>query len=728
MSKSDQLDTDLLPVFIEEGRDVFPKIHALWIALSGEEKHFADNLQQLKRYLHTIKGSARMVGAMVLGQVLHDFESFIKTMPDTTLLTPSQIAQGQIHYDTVMQIFDELTRQTSDKVTVQEIEDPLYAAQKKEDAFVRVASGVIDQLLNQSGEMAIVRSYVENEIQVLKQVIQDLALHIDVLDKRIRRIQMQTDMQVRTLRHKEAIEEEFDSLEFDQFTYLQELTHQMASDISDISSLRKHLVWTMRNVETHIDTQVRLNKNLQADIMSTRMVMVQELEERLQRLVKQVADETHKEIILTLTGGATLLDRHVLNTMTTVFEHLIRNASVHGLEPVQERRAAHKNAEGHIHITVIDDAGEIHFTFADDGRGINLAYVHQRAVSLGLMNEEDQLTLDGVLDIIAHPDFSTSKNVTELAGRGVGMDIVCAEVAQLGGRIQLQTIPQQGTTFTIHVPLTLATMRTVLITVGGQTYGIPLNLVQQVVRNKDVKQMDDGTYQWQGKPFSIVPLGALLRQTSAMSQDDSGMVLVLKQDSVQQGLWVDAVVGNQDVVLKPLAPSWVKVEGILGATILGSGQIVLIVQPNKLIQKYLTHKNKYPIALPETNSTIVKTIMVVDDALTVRRVLKKCLEKENYQVTLAKDGQDALLHLPVQLPDLILLDVEMPRMDGFQLLKEIRSNPEMPYIPVIMITSRTGKKHQQRAKALGADAYLGKPYDQAKLLMLIDQLLQKKNK
>lgn len=726
MSKPDQIDTDLLPIFIEEGRDVFSKIHALWQALSANDQHVEDHLQQLKRYLHTIKGSARMVGAMVLGQLLHDFESFIKTISVKKSLTLEQIGIGQQHYDRAMQTFDELSRQPSEKITVQDIEDPLYAAYKKEDAFVRVGSGVIDQLLNQSGEIAIVRSYVENEVQVLKQVIQELALHIDMLDKRIRHIQMQTDTQVRTLRHKEATEKEFDWLEFDQFTYLQELTHQMASNISDISSLRKHLVWTMRNVQTHIDTQARLNKNLQADIMSTRMVMVQESEERLQRLVKQVADETHKNITLTLTGGSTLLDRHILNTMTTVFEHLIRNAIVHGIESDQERLDLHKSIVGHLHITVVDEAGEVHFTFTDDGRGVSLAYVQQRAVSLGLMSEEDELTLDGVLDIIAHPDFSTSKNVTELAGRGVGMDIVCAEVAQLGGRIQLQTIQHEGTTFIIHVPLTLATMRTVLIMIGGQTYGVPLNLVQRIVRKKDLMRSDNGSYQWHGKSISIAPLFTLLRQPTVLSQESDGMVLVLKQDSVQQGVLVDAVVGNQDVVLKPLSPSWVKVDGILGATILGSGQIVLIIQPNTLIQKYLTHKGKHHSSAPEIHTQVPKKIMVVDDALTVRRVLKKCLEKENYQVILAKDGQDALLHLPVQLPDLILLDVEMPRMDGFQLLKEIRSNKEMPYIPVIMITSRTGKKHQQRAKTLGADAYLGKPYDQAKLLILIDQLLQPK--
>lgn len=723
MSKLDHIDTDLLPIFIQEGMDILPKIHASWQLLAESQHDRGEALQQLKRYLHTIKGSARMVGAMTLGQALHAFESFIKTVTSTEKLVQEKIHQGQMHYDKVMLIFDELTRQTTDNTTAKEIEEPLYNVNKRDDAYVRVSSGVIDQLLNQSGEIAIVRSYVENEVQVLQQVIQELALHIDMLDKRIRHIQMQTDTQIRTLRHKEATEKEFDWLEFDQFTYLQELTHQMASNISDISSLRKHLVWTMRNVQTHIDTQARLNKHLQSDLMSTRMVMVQEMEDRLQRLVKQVADEMHKEITLTLMGGSTLLDRHILNTMTTVFEHLIRNAIVHGLETVPERVASQKPPVGHIQIDVTDEAGEIHFTFIDDGRGISLDYVHQRAVALGLMTEEASLTLDGVLDIIAHPHFSTSKNVTELAGRGVGMDIVCAEVAQLGGRIQLQTVPNAGTTFIIHVPLTLTTMRIVLIMIGGQTYGIPLHLVQQIIRKRDLTHRENSTYQWQGKPLSLVPLNALLRQTTTLSREDEGMVLMLKQDSIQQGLLVDAVVGNQDVVLKALEPSWVKVEGVLGATILGGGQIVLIVQPNKLIQKYLTHRHKH-VAEQEVDRLKQKTIMVVDDALTVRRVLKKCLEKENYQVVLAKDGQDALLHFPVLLPDLILLDVEMPRMDGFQLLKELRSNKNRPYIPVIMMTSRTGKKHQQRAKALGADAYLGKPYEQTKLLMLIEQLLQ----
>lgn len=724
MNKQDHIDDELLPVFIDEGRDALPKIQHLWHQLSEDQADIDTIIQQLKRYLHTIKGSARMVGALVLGQQLHEFESFIKGISSAEKLTEKQFRQGHALYDAVMVLFDGLIRHTMQPVSAEEAEDPLYNLTRKEDAYVKVNAAVIDQLLDQSGEMAIVRSYVESETQVLQQVIHELALHIDLLDKRIRHLQMQTDTQARTWRHKEASDQDFDWLEFDEFTYLQELTHQMASNISDISSLRKHLVWTMRNVQMHIDTQARLNKNLQADIMSTRMVMVQVLEERLQRLVTQVAGETKKQIQLTLTGGSTLLDRHILTTMTTVFEHLARNAIVHGLETPQERVSEGKGLTGHIHINVVDEAGEIHFTFADDGRGISLPYVHQRAIALGLMTAEDKMTIDDVLDIIAHPQFSTSHNVTELAGRGVGMDIVSAEIAQLGGRIQLQTTPQVGTTFTIHVPLTLSTMRIVLISVGGQTLGIPLHLVQQIIRKKDLVNEENGQYQWMSQRFSITPLHELLQQPTFISQDSEGMVLLLKHEKVQQAIWVDAVVGNQDVVLKPLEPSWVRVEGVIGATILGSGQIVLIVQPNKLIQKYLTHRVKHKQTESAFTGLTQKTIMVVDDALTVRRVLKKFLEKEGYVVVLAKDGQDALLHLPVQRPDLILMDVEMPKMDGFQLLKEIRANRHMPYIPVIMMTSRIGKKHQQRAKTLGADAYLGKPYEQAKLLMYIQQLLK----
>lgn len=720
---NDQIDMELLHVFIEEGKEAFPKLSQLLRQLGLQQSDDAQLLLLIKRYVHTLKGSARMVGAMRLGQCLHECEEWMKSLPSEMSLSEEDMTQGIHYYDECMRLFDSLIALLEEKNHAQQ-DQLTQVLGKKESSYIRIPSSMLDHLLNQVGEIAIVRSYVENEAHVLQQVIQELALHIEILDKKVRDVQMQSGMHMRTLWHQEH-GSQFDWLEFDQFTYMHELTHKMVNRVSDISALRKHLMWTMRHIQTHITSQTRLTKDLQSDLMSIRMEVFLDAEDRLQRLVRQVGRETQKHIALTMEGGDTRIDRQILTTMTVVFEHLIRNAIVHGLEPPAERLQLGKPEVGHIRIIVRQEGREIVIHFVDDGQGIHLPYVKERAVALGVIASDANMTVDDVLDVIAHPHFSASKNVTELAGRGVGMDIVCAEVAKLGGRIQLKTENQVGTTFTMHLPMTLTTMRIVLVMVASHTYAIPLNLVRQVARKKDVRHvLDDGreVYQWQGKDLSVARLDQLLLQSSWSSNNDEGMALILKNDADNQVLLVDIVLGNQEVIVKQLEPVWVKVDGVLGATILGDGQVVMIVQPNILIQKYMTHRMQVQQAnmmdmIPPTK------VMVVDDALTVRRVLKKMLDKEGYVTFLAKDGQEALLQIPIYWPDIILLDVEMPRMDGFRLLKKIRANAVTRDIPVIMLTSRTATKHQRLAQELGADAYMGKPYQKEALLALMSQLL-----
>ncbi len=775
----DELDADLLPVFLEEGRDMLPEMGEKLRAWQANVTD-ASLPQALLRLLHTVKGSARMAGAMELGQHMHDMESRIEAIMHAG--TPSALALDDLlgRYDYGLQLFEVLQNpqaarpqpvapaaaepaasadaaapaalvelsavmpaRTANFAAAPAAAKPLAPAGQV--PLVRVRADILDRLVNQAGEVSISRSKLETEVGTLRGSLSELTENITRLRTQLREIEMQAESQISS-RMALSGEREFDPLEFDRFTRLQELTRMMAESVNDVGSVQQNLIRTVDSASDDLVSQARLTRDLQQDLMRVRMVQFASISERLFRVTRQASKELDKRVNLDIRGSAVEMDRSVLERMAGPFEHLLRNSIVHGIESRERRRDAGKSEIGELLVEIRQEGNEVVIEFKDDGQGLNVDRIREKAQAQGLLS--DGMNESEITDLIFHPGFSTADAVTELAGRGVGMDVVRSEAAELGGRVAINSLPGKGATFTIHLPLTLAVTQVVLLSAGGKVYAVPSVLVEQVQQLKTgslTAAYNEGAVIWQGQRVPMHYLATLLgdRDATAVAQQYTPLV-IMKSGSDRVALHVDEVIGNREVVVKNIGPQLARMIGIAGATVLGSGEIVLILNPVPLAQRVAQENIRAPRLVPsdapDSMGAVVEMavgkpsapksdavqglrtqniVMVVDDSLTVRRVTQRLLVREGYQVVLAKDGVDALEQLQAITPDVMLVDIEMPRMDGFDLTRNVRSDERTKHIPIIMITSRTATKHRNYAMELGVNEYLGKPYQEDDLLKSI---------
>jgi chemosensory pili system protein ChpA (sensor histidine kinase/response regulator) len=727
----DELDSDLLPVFLEEAADLLPQIGN---GLRQWQHNPQDPApaQGLLRTLHTVKGSARMAGAMRIGQHTHELETQVENMVHAGTTAPAAFDELMASYDTALALFEQLV-QPAQAVEPNAPEAPAaelpahvetLAPAEARTPLVRVRADILDRLVTQAGEVSITRSKLENQMGVMKGALADFSDNLARLRRQLREVEMQAESQIAS-RLSIAGEREFDPLEFDRFTRLQELTRMMAESVNDVASFHESLSRTVDGAGEELAAQSRMTRDLQRDLMRVRMVPFASLSERLFRVARQTAKETDKRVNLDIRGGAVEIDRSVLEQMAAPFEHLLRNAIVHGIEPRTQRSASGKPDTGELLVQVSQEGNEVVLQFGDDGAGLDLQRIRAKAATLGLVADDAELTDEQAAELIFAPGFSTADTLTELAGRGVGMDVVRSEAQALGGRVTIDTSAGQGTRFTIRLPLTLAVTQVVLVASANKTYALPSTLVEQVlqVREPDLAAAAQaGTLDADGEllPFHYLP--ALLGEGEGFEPGlRSRPVLVLQGAGERIALQVDEVLGNREVVIKNLGPQLARVPGIAGATVLGTGEIVLILNPLALGRNAGSLTAAPAASQPAPMHR--PTVMVVDDSLTVRRVTQRLLEREGYRVALAKDGVDALEQLPEVHPDLMLVDIEMPRMDGFDLVRHVRSDPATAGLPVIMITSRTADKHRNYALGLGVNAYFGKPFQEPVLLGAIAGLL-----
>ncbi|RZT08561.1 chemosensory pili system protein ChpA (sensor histidine kinase/response regulator) [Duganella sp. CF402] len=741
---NDELDADLLPVFLEEGADLLPQVgEALraWQHTPTDTTH----AQSLLRLLHTVKGSARMAGAMRLGQHCHEIETHIENMVHAGSATSHAFDELLAHYDHALLLFEQLQHPESlhaDAIADADAEadaeaatdaipaaTPSAALPTGDDAqpgvkapLVRVRADILDRLVTQAGEVSISRSRLENEVDTLRNSLADFSDNLARLRRQLREVEMQAESQIAS-RMAVSSEREFDPLEFDRFTRLQELTRMMAESVNDVASFHESLTRSVDTAHSDLTQQARLTRDLQRDLMRVRMVPFASISERLFRVARQSAKDVDKRVNLDIRGSNVELDRSVLERMAAPFEHLLRNAIAHGVEAREVRAAAGKSETGELLVQVAQEGNEVVIAFSDDGGGLDLARIKAKAISVGLLDEHEQVTDAQIADLIFEPGFSTAEALTELSGRGVGMDVVQSEAQSLGGRIDLYSEPGKGSRFTIRLPLTLAVTQVVVLAAGGRTYALPAILVEQVLQMKEHALAE-------ARHNGMQYLPTLLGDPVQPPVQRSSPVMMLKNGNDKLALQVDEVLGNREVVIKNIGPQLSRMVGIAGATVLGTGDIVLILNPVALAQHLAHHpevKQLYAQAAADSPAAPAqqgRTIMVVDDSLTVRRVTQRLLEREGYRVLLAKDGVDALEQLQETRPELMLVDIEMPRMDGFDLTRNVRGDERTREIPIIMITSRSADKHRNVALELGVNAYFGKPFQEDVLLEAIAGLIK----
>ena len=472
--------------------------------------------------------------------------------------------------------------------------------------------------------------------------------------------------------------------------------------------------------------------------MRTRMVPFSRHAQRLRRIVRQTADEIGKKAELQMVGAEGEMDRQVLERVLAPLEHMMRNSVVHGIETPATRQKAGKAEQGTVTIRLSREGSEVVLDITDDGAGLNVDAIRKKAEKQGLLRPGAKISDDDVMQFILESGFSTAEEITQTAGRGVGMDVVFSEIKQLGGSLVIGSEKGKGARFTIRLPFTLAITQALMVTVAEETFAIPLPTIEGIVRvpRKDILryfQDDKPTFSYGGDEYSLQHLSALLGMGIPTFPEDLDTipVLLVKAGDHSSALVTEGMQGSREIVVKSVGPQISSIRGISGATLLGDGSILLILDAAGLVRaaaQAAAQGAMIDAGEREEAKEDERTLaMVVDDSITVRRVTQRLLERYGMRVITAKDGVDALSVLQESIPDVMLLDIEMPRMDGFELASHMRNDDRLVDIPIIMITSRTGEKHRSRAMEIGVNRYLGKPYQEGELVEQIQSLVGKFN-
>ncbi len=600
---------------------------------------------------------------------------------------------------------------------------------------IRIRADLLDRLVNYAGEVAIYRARLEQQLGLFRGNLTELEQTTERLRRQLRTLEIETEAQIIARYQREAEaggEQTFDPLELDRFSTLQQVSRALSESAADLVSLQGSLEDHTRQYETLLLQQSRVSSDLQEGLMRTRMVPFDSLVPRLRRIIRQTSGELGKKAQLRVEGTQGEMDRSVLDRMTAPLEHMLRNALAHGLEVPADRAVAGKPEEGTIRIAVSREGSEVVIKISDDGRGLDREAIRRKAIDRGLIVAEAAIPDQTLYGFILESGFSTASTVSKIAGRGVGMDVVHNEIRQLGGSLGIDSEHGRGTVFTVRLPFTLAVTQAVFVQQGETSYAVPIASVQGVSRIERTEleaQLAGGEprFVYAGEDYSIHDLGRLLGQPVTRAEGSLQVPLLLaRSGDLRVAICVDNVIGSREIVVKPVGSQVSSIPGIFGATIMGDGRVIVILDVAPLARRYAAlHAGVEPIVVaPAEPVRRVPLVMVVDDSITMRKVTGRVLERHGYEVLTAKDGVDAIEKLVERVPDVMLLDIEMPRMDGYELATHIRNDVRLRGIPIIMITSRTGVKHRQRAFEIGVDRYLGKPYQEAELMRNVDEILQ----
>ncbi len=781
-----ELDEDLLDIFVQEGNDILDHADSAMAKLR-EAPHEREIVGALQRDLHTLKGGARMAGLAPIGDLSHAMESLLDAvhdghrnmdrpaiealergfdglhglvqrvarrqaiaMPERAIARFENFVAGEtLSTPTMTDLAAAAAARATETVAPHrpaprpmpalDVEDEPRAPQE----MIRVRSELLDSLVNYAGEVSIYRSRLEQQISTFRFNLIEFEQTVSRLREQLRKLEIETEAQIiaRYQReHHEGAEAVFDPLELDRFSQLQQYSRALGESVSDLVSIQGLLDDLTRQSETLLLQQSRVSSDLQEGLMRTRMVPFDSLVPSLRRTLRQAAQETGKRAQLKVEGAQGEMDRNLLERMKAPFEHMLRNALAHGIETPEQRFAAEKPLDGTVTIAVSRESTEVVLRVSDDGAGMDRDAIREKAIQQGLLSPEVQLSDRDLYGFIMEPGFSTAEQVTQLSGRGVGMDVVQSEIKQLGGSLVIDSNRGKGSMFTIRLPFTLAVTQAILVKLGDSVYAVPMSSVQGVVRiaQDDYQRRIAGSnpsYTYAGEEFSIHELSHLLGVPGGRVVDETQLPLLMTRTGDQRAaVHIDGVVGSREIVVKSVGPQISSVPGIFGATIMGDGSVVMILDLGPLVRRATALRASVaagdtvvpvePVAPPTTEVRRNPLVMVVDDSITMRKVTTRVLERAEIEVLTAKDGLDAVEKLQDNVPDLMLLDIEMPRMDGYELATYMRNDPRLRRIPIIMVTSRTGEKHRQRALEIGVERYLGKPYQEADLLRQVQETLR----
>ncbi|TGN38911.1 Hpt domain-containing protein [Marinobacter confluentis] len=784
-NEDESVDAEVLEIFLEEAGEILDQLEQLLSDWHKEPANHHFN-QEAQRALHTLKGGARLSQLSVLGDKAHEMETrlidlggnkpaeqdwqAITADHDGIIALVNEIRQrfektgsvpAQIQTPATEAPATEAKKPKAKKGDTKKAEkaqapapepQPKPAIQKKSPAKeqggqaaqrapqenIRVSAPLLDELVNLAGETSITRGRLEQQTSDFSHNLVEMAATIERLREQLRRMEIETETQILFRAEKEHgpdYGDDFDPLEMDRYSAIQQLSRALTESSSDLADLRETLSDRVRDTETLLVQQSRINTELQEGLMKTRMIPFASMVPRLRRIVRQISGELAKKVEFDVRNAEGEMDRNILERMIAPLEHMLRNALDHGIEKPADRKKAGKPETGEVTLSLTREGGDVVLRMIDDGAGIPASVIREKAISQGLLDRNEELSEREILQFILQPGFSTAQQVTQISGRGVGMDVVASEIKQLGGSLDIDSTLGKGTVFTVRLPFTVSVNRALMVSTGEDFYAIPLNTIEGIVRVstyelEEYYKPDAPLYEYAGQEYRLQYLGSLLNSDHHPKLQGQALplpVILVRGAEQPMALQVDSLMGSREIVVKSLGPQFGTVRGVSGATILGDGNVVVILDLPAMIRSDILSERQRLASLENAKEASrkavqVTTVMVVDDSVTVRKVTSRLLERNGMEVITAKDGLDAVAQLQDHKPDIILLDIEMPRMDGFEVASFVRHDENLKDTPICMITSRTGEKHRERALSIGVNEYLGKPFQETELLETISRL------
>ena len=779
----DDVNSELLESLLQELPEQTAEMSA---ALQSCIKNkFMDDLDTARRIAHTLKGAANVVGIRGVANMTHQMEDILDilfkyntvatgSLADVLLATAdclegmceTLLGQGDAPEDAVLvlqQILDwanhldaggkaaiekmaseapaatpvvtqELSEENADKPVESRSAQMVTQSKDKSEAeeeqrSLRISYSLIDELMRLAGEHTILSGQIQEHTGNAVKHMHGVKQRSQYLHNLTQELEQLVDVRRVGGGRQQETSDNFDPLEMEEYNELHTVTHRLVEAVNDVY---EHMDSIERELQSLSDANVdqgRMNGQQQEVVMQTRMVPVQSVVPRLQRSVRQACRLASKQIELDVEGANTLIDNDILSSLIDPIMHLLRNAVDHGMEDTEERARANKSAEAVIKLSFTRRGDQIVVACKDDGRGLDYERIESKALERNLLQAGQEYSREELAHIILSPGFSTRDEVTQLSGRGVGMDVVNSEVVRLKGVLNVRSVPHEGTRFEIILPTSLLAAHALLVKVAEQTFVVTSHGVNEVLFAGEGELQylgEEMVYRSGEDVLKVTTLASLLNMPVTEVNINNHHVLMLVEANLGRkvAVLIDEVVDSRDIVIKPLGSWFSKTPGVVGATILGDGSAVAVLDLPGLARTEAHTQGSSSISMGDKAAQNKVSILVVDDSLSTRRSLSQFVEDMGVAVETAKDGMEAVESIRRHKPTLVLADMEMPRMNGLELTSHIRSQPETHDLPVIMITSRATDKHRQLAMEAGVTEYLNKPYSEEQLLQLIHSHLQ----
>ena len=724
---------DLLDWLFEEAREISPEI----VTVLAESSDLLERIITKPQLLYSAKArSLKNQYKKIMGQNRSEKETTIaesraeaeqKTIINLNTILQSKKFAGE---NSPTDLFEEFSQV-----------DDVSESGARFTKTLRVDMARFDDLVNLTGELIIALSAFDQKMETFTDSVNDFELYRERL-KQIAR-DLEVSYEVDALEQLRAIPdlsgaygakamqtgdfEDFDTLELDRYSELNLIIRKLNESAVDVGALHTQLSNLHSDFDGRLTRQRVILSELQEKMMRVRMTPISIITSKLHRTVREVAGNLDKKVKLIVSGEDIELDKLIWEKIADPLMHLLRNAVDHGVEPQEMRLSLGKPPVAAIKLEASREGNQVVIRIADDGAGLDYTAIRETVRKMGLSDRVDEMSEDDLSQFIFFPGFSTRTEISEISGRGVGMDVVKENIQNLKGVIRVASEKGQGTKFTIRIPLTLAAVQALLFTVRGQTYAIALNDISEIIRldPKNILGPNQDALRLNNEVLPLFHMADLLSagkiDTRSVPPEEYPITLVVETGGRRGTLVIDTLVGQKEIVIKSLGSHLRYVKGVSGATIMGDGSVIPILNLEELLWSQMTmleetHTDKELIIERPLN------IMVVDDSVSIRQVVSRLMEDQGWQVLTAKDGIDALDKLSESHPDLIVLDIEMPRMNGYEFLGALKAQVGVENIPVVVLTSRTATKHRDKAKALGAKGFIVKPYNDDELVRLILKL------